>query len=267
MASVEPIKVKRTGVGLRAYDPDRACPGFTLFAPQSGGGKVYLIDLEGKVVHTWQMPYAPGNYGYLTERGTLFYNCKTVEDSERFISGKPWKGGAALEADWDGQILWEVRHPDHHHDGIRLRNGNVLLLCLARLPQDLVPKVKGGMPGTEHNGEMYADYLVEMTIDGRVVGEWRTWDGLDSETDCISAVQERREEWTHGNGLAELPNGNTLVCEGDFGRLFEVTTDGELVWEFVNPYFGEGPTGPNNRVFRAYRYSSEEIARAEGAGP
>jgi hypothetical protein len=363
MPSVEQIKSKRAGVGLRALDSDRAWRGFTLFAPQSGGGKVYLIDLEGKVIHTWQMPYPPGLYGYLTERGTLFYNGKIIEDSTRFISRQPWKGGAALEADWNGRVLWEVRHPDHHHDSIRLRNGNVLLLCLARLPQNVVSQVKGGMPGTEHNGEMYADYLVEMTTDGRVVWEWRTWDHLDPEADCITAVQERREEWMHGNGLAELPNGdivvsfraistiiiidrktgkiiwklgapplsgqhaptplpngnllvfdngphrldhpmpfsrvieievptkqivwkyqekreseffsprisnaqrlpngNTLICEGDFGRLFEVTADGILVWEFVNPYFGEGPTGPNNRVFRAYRYSAEEITRAK----
>jgi hypothetical protein len=59
-----------------------------------------------------------------------------------------------------------------------------------------------------------------------------------------------------------LPNGNTLVCEGDFGRFFEVTSEGELVWEYVNPYFGEGPNGLNNRVFRAYRYSEGDIAKA-----
>src|SRR5262245_44243265 len=62
-----------------------------------------------------------------------------------------------------------------------------------------------------------------------------------------------------------LPNGNTLICEGDSGRLFEVTAGGELVWEYVNPYFGGAPT--NNRVFRAYRYSAEEIARARATGP
>lgn len=60
-----------------------------------------------------------------------------------------------------------------------------------------------------------------------------------------------------------LANSNTLICEGDFGRIFEVTSDGELVWEFVNPYFGEARGGENNRVFRAYRYSEEEIARAK----
>ena len=100
MPPVEQIKLKRAGTGLRACDRDRAFPGFTLFAPQSGSGKVYLIDLEGNVTHTWQMPYSPGNSGYLTERGTLFYNGKIIEDSRRFISERPWKGGAALEVDW-----------------------------------------------------------------------------------------------------------------------------------------------------------------------
>jgi hypothetical protein len=208
---VEQIKAKRSGIGLRAVDHDRAYRGFTLFAPQSGSGKVYLIDIDGEVVHTWQMPYPPGNYGYLTERGTLFYNGKVTEDSNRFISRQPWKGGAALEADWNGRVLWELRHPDHHHDGIRLRNGNVLLLCLSPLPKDVVPKITGGIPGTDHKGEMYADYLVEMTTDGGVVWEWRTWEHLDPETDRVTAIQERREEWTHGNGIAELPNGNIVV--------------------------------------------------------
>ncbi len=362
MPPVEQIKAKRAGVGLRASARDRAFPGYTLFAPQSGGGKVYLIDIDGNVVHNWQMPYPPGNSGYLTERGTYFYNGKIVEHSDRFISRQPWKGGVVLEADWNGRVLWEVRQPDHHHDGIRLRNGNVLLICLALLPQQLVSAVKGGRPGTEHNGEMYADYLVEMTTDGRVVWDWRTWEHLDPVKDCITAVQDQREAWTHANGLAEmpngdivvsfrnistviiierttgeiiwklgapplsgqhapmplpngnlllfdngphrldhtmtfsrvievdlatkqivwkyqekreyefysprssnarrLPNGNTLVCEGDFGRFFEVTSDGELVWEYVNPYFGDGPNGLNNRVFRAYRYSEAEVARA-----
>ena len=32
-----------------------------------------------------------------------------------------------------------------------------------------------------------------------------------------------------------LPNGNTLVCEGDRGRCFEITRDGEIVWEWYNP--------------------------------
>jgi hypothetical protein len=32
-----------------------------------------------------------------------------------------------------------------------------------------------------------------------------------------------------------LPNGNTLICESDEGRVFEVTPDGEIVWTWLNP--------------------------------
>jgi hypothetical protein len=35
-----------------------------------------------------------------------------------------------------------------------------------------------------------------------------------------------------------LPNGNTLITESDGGRLLEVTRDGEIVWEYVNPVRG-----------------------------
>jgi hypothetical protein len=59
---VEQSKLKRAGTGLRAVDRERAWPGFTLFAPyQSAETTVYLIDLDGSVVHKWQMPY-PAQY-------------------------------------------------------------------------------------------------------------------------------------------------------------------------------------------------------------
>jgi hypothetical protein len=35
-----------------------------------------------------------------------------------------------------------------------------------------------------------------------------------------------------------LPNGNTLITESDGGRLFEVSTEGEIVWEYLNPERG-----------------------------
>ena len=363
---VEQIKAKRAGVGLRACDLHRASPGYTLFAPMTRERTVYLIDLEARIEHTWGLPYSPGLYGYLTDRGTLFYNGRTTEATSALVRDGPWKGGAAGEMDWSGRVLWEVRHPDHHHDGRLLRNGNVILLCTTPIPAELAARVRGGLPGTEHEGEMYGDYLVEMRTDGTVVWEWRSWEHLDPEADRITYAGERRHGWTHANTVAEMPdgnllvsfrnistvtvverasgrivwklgtptiaqqhapvpldngnllifdngthrpdrswpfsrvievepatqeivwsyqarpafdffspyisnaerlaNGNTLVCEGNFGRLFEVTPDGELVWEFVNPYFGpskadpEGP--PTNAVFRAFRYEEDRIRKA-----
>ena len=50
-----------------------------------------------------------------------------------------------------------------------------------------------------------------------------------------------------------------------FGRFFEVTPVGEVVWEYINPYFGpvRRPAQlQTNNVFRVYRYTEEEVARA-----
>ena len=38
-------------------------------------------------------------------------------------------------------------------------------------------------------------------------------------------------------GVQRLWNGNTFICESAYGRLFEVTTKGETVWEYVIPEF------------------------------
>ncbi|MGD2168603.1 MAG: aryl-sulfate sulfotransferase, partial [Gammaproteobacteria bacterium] len=50
-----------------------------------------------------------------------------------------------------------------------------------------------------------------------------------------------------------LPNGNTMITEGAGGRLFEITTEGKIVWEYVNPYGAEEATGWTSRIYRAYR--------------
>ena len=62
----------------------------------------------------------------------------------------------------------------------------------------------------------------------------------------------------HISGAERLPNGNTLVCEGAPGRVFEVTQAKEIVWEYVNPIFGPASRGTggtrSNSMFRAHRY-------------
>ena len=53
-----------------------------------------------------------------------------------------------------------------------------------------------------------------------------------------------------------LPNGNTLICESEKGRVFEVDTQGELVWEFWNPEVREDR---RKRIYRFMRKSEEEV--------
>jgi len=37
------------------------------------------------------------------------------------------------------------------------------------------------------------------------------------------------------SGCQRQPNGNTLICSGAHGHFFEVTEDGEVVWEYQKP--------------------------------
>ena len=53
-----------------------------------------------------------------------------------------------------------------------------------------------------------------------------------------------------------LPNGNTLITEGFFGRMFQATPDGQVVWEYISPYFHDSVFGESNAVFRANHYSA-----------
>ena len=70
----------------------------------------------------------------------------------------------------------------------------------------------------------------------------------------------------HISGCQRLWSGNTLICEGLWGRIFEVTPDGDIDWEYISPYIspqrGQKSAGLGNWVFRAYRYApdSPEIA-------
>ena len=59
-----------------------------------------------------------------------------------------------------------------------------------------------------------------------------------------------------------LENGNTLITEGADGRLFEVTSNGEIVWEYVSPYFVDREAS-SNAVFRAYRLPYDWIPQLD----
>ncbi|MEE8301957.1 MAG: aryl-sulfate sulfotransferase [Candidatus Tectomicrobia bacterium] len=85
---------------------------------------------------------------------------------------------------------------------------------------------------------------------------------VDPNTDTIVWTYETKPGWdffsSFISGAQRLLNGNTLICEGMRGRIFEVTPAGHLVWEFVNPFFGHDERWGNvNTVFRAYRYSPD----------
>ncbi|HXV64495.1 MAG TPA: aryl-sulfate sulfotransferase [Vicinamibacteria bacterium] len=65
------------------------------------------------------------------------------------------------------------------------------------------------------------------------------------------------------SGAVRLENGNTLICSGPQGRYFEVTPNGEIVWEYLNPYHGDvpgwNPPGVESLFYASFR--ANPIAR------
>ena len=71
------------------------------------------------------------------------------------------------------------------------------------------------------------------------------------------------------SGAHRLPNGNTLICAGVVGHLFEVTPTGEMVWQYVNPMVRGGILAQGelpgkdmrghlwNAVFKVHRYAAD----------
>jgi hypothetical protein len=59
-------------------------------------------------------------------------------------------------------------------------------------------------------------------------------------------------------GAQKLPNGNVLITDTVYGRIFEITLEKKKVWEYISPFYG-----PHNRqednplIYRAYRYGND----------
>lgn len=54
-----------------------------------------------------------------------------------------------------------------------------------------------------------------------------------------------------------MPNGNTLITETSAGRIFEVTPDKKVVWEFINPYRGWNRHETVASIYAAQRFPKD----------
>lgn len=231
---VEQQKQRRFGTGLTGYDPAKTFEGYTLFAPLNGTN-AYVIDMMGEVVNEWTLtedPMAQNIFGVqLLENGNLLAALtKQSSDAPPFV----FKGGIIMEVDWDGNVVWQVEDEDQHHDVRMLPNGNLLVLRAEVLPAELAERVPGGLPEQQGLG-MWTDYLVEMTLDGEVVWEWHTADHMRPEDYRINA-QDLRDEWTHANGIDQLPDGNVVISFRNVNVVAIIDRDsGEFVWEMRAP--------------------------------
>ncbi len=81
------------------------------------------------------------------------------------------------------------------------------------------------------------------------------WEYSPATAGYRSPIQNLRFYSGYYSSAQRLPNGNTLITEGVTGRIFEVTRDHEIVWEYVSPFFRsrDPKFKPENEIYRAYR--------------
>ena len=75
------------------------------------------------------------------------------------------------------------------------------------------------------------------TRDGQPSSRILELDPESGEVTWSYAGTEQDPFYSETCGMAlRLPNGNTLITESDYGRAFEITRGGDIVWEFYDPH-------------------------------
>ena len=199
---------RQPGTGVLRHE-DGAFDGYTLFAPLRST-KTYLIDMQGRVAHSWDASFRPGHAVYLLENGRLL-GCAQAPGNRQFKEA----GGRIHQLDWDGTIIWESLYATgqhmQHHDLEPMPNGNVLLIAWeTKSPAEAI--AAGRDPEMVGRAGLWPDHVVELEPEGRyggsVVWEWHVWDHLIQDHDPTKAnfgVVADHPELVDLNALAAPP--------------------------------------------------------------
>jgi len=218
--------------GVTIHDPDKVYSGYTLLAPinETTGEAIKLIDMEGNVVHEWDLDPIHPQFVKPLPGGRILGLDRMLEND------------LLVEADWDSQILWSYQADNFemHHDFQRLEGGNTLICANTRhwIPTiSLLPCLY--------------DFFQELTPQHQVAWQWNTWDHYQD-----FGLGKEGMEWLyygkviyvlpdafHTNSIQSLPpnqyefdsrfqRGNILMSQRNTNIILIVDKDsGEIVWK------------------------------------
>jgi len=212
------------GIGLIRNDPG-AYAGYTLLSPLQSTS-TFLIDMNGRVVKTWEAGSTPSSIAYLLESGNLIRAGLATNPPFGNTAGG---GGKMQEFNWNGDLVWDFTFgtatATQHHDFTRLPNGNVLMVVKEK-KTSAEAIAAGRIPSTAEGTEVQPDSLIEIKpmgkTGGEVVWEWHLWDHLIQDADKdkanfgdvgahpervdinynVVAGQRANPDWTHFNAVA-----------------------------------------------------------------
>lgn len=151
----------------------------------------------------------------------------------------------------------------------RFRAGNLLFSCRALDLIGVIDRDKDAVVWAWGPGELDGQHQPTMLANGHIL----VFDnGTHRGYSVVREIEppEGRTVWEYRDpsgffspyrsGVQRLADGHTLICESDAGRIFEVTRDGAVVWDYYSPFWGGNPQNEGRHIYRATRYSDNEVS-------
>jgi len=191
--------------------------------------KNHLLDIEG-LLGTTTIDSLTGDWAH-NNTVELLTDTPTSKVDRRFRKGNILFCFCNLDIigviDYpSGKIVWTWGEGilSKPHAPTMLKNGNILIF--------------------DNGCDESRSRIIEMSpISGKIIWEYHADPPETFYSKTISNAQR-------------LPNGNTLICEGNSSRLFEITPEGKVVWDFISTF---NRTTGGAGIYRCYRYSQQEI--------
>jgi hypothetical protein len=209
------------------HDESKVYKGYTLFAPMME--KIaWLVDMQGRVVNYWEMDHPPGVHGRLVEGGNLMWLGRGEGAIEELGGGATY----LVEVDWNGEEVWRYEDRYLHHDFKVMDNGNIMVLRFVDIPEDVQKRIKGGVPGTELDGEILGVSAAEIHRSGKILWEWKNFEHLDLD-ESVECPLANRLVFGYTNSIDVFPDGDVLLSLRHLNMVIRIDkSTGKVKWKW-----------------------------------
>ena len=225
--------------GVVTFDEALADDGYVLSGVQ-GGKAVQLLAKSGRVVHSWTLDHSLSGMVAMDAAGSLLQLGHGPQPTDQpNPEANAGAGGIIERLRWDSRVEWSFEDPFINHDFAELPDGTIAVIRTSNLPASIGSRIVGGVPGSELDGRMWGDQIVEIdptTNQERVVFDLaKAWRPEDHPIpDFMSRV-----EWGHANSLFYTPSDPITHQEAYLVSYRTVSTielvsraSGEVIWSF-----------------------------------
>lgn len=247
-------KARSPDRGVVRHDQAKAQPGLTLYS-STHEQRAYLIDMRGRVVHEWALPYSrvweKGAAVARPQRDALVYleKARVLPNGDLLalysaIGDTPW-GYGLVKMDRNARVIWKyLGHA--HHDFDLDANGNIVVLT-HEISQAELPGLK------DLRGPRIDDFIIKLSPDGKEVD--KLWiPGAFAQSPFGRRLRfapwearQRTGDYLHANsvralsgpvaGIPESRAGQVLVSLREINTVALFDLDGQrLVWAATGPW-------------------------------